>query len=184
MFDSFALVNKKSNSSVNDQEHNPFEQSFASTPPSTYEFIQVNNHKWGSDSGSCKSNIDTVSSLESEDRLVKKTSKETTARPKRQRKRAPKIFQNEEDRRDFLERNRLAALKCRQRKKQWLSNLQDRMDFLTQDNEQLEVETNQMKQEIAQLKQLLMSHKDCPKFNSASLSEKQYFQSESYYTVI
>ncbi|CAO3675497.1 unnamed protein product [Rhizopus stolonifer] len=167
MYDNFVLVNKPK--SVNtDQELNPFEQSFATTPTSTYEFIQVN--KWVSDTSSCKSNVETVSSIDSED-LTKK-------RPKRQRKRAPKKFDNEQDRRDFLERNRLAALKCRQRKKQWLSNLQDRMEFLTQDNEQLEIETNVMKREIMELKQLLMAHEDCPNFNHHTRG-KPYFLSNN-----
>ncbi|ORX54012.1 hypothetical protein DM01DRAFT_1041954 [Hesseltinella vesiculosa] len=68
----------------------------------------------------------------------------------------------DEKRRNFLERNRLAALKCRQRKKQWLSNLQAKVEFLTSDNERLQMETNAMREEIMHLKALLMQHKDCP----------------------
>merc|ERR1711939_1241313 len=36
---------------------------------------------------------------------------------------------DEEKRRNFLERNRVAALKCRQRKKQWLANLQAKVEM-------------------------------------------------------
>ncbi|KAG2190741.1 hypothetical protein INT46_004848 [Mucor plumbeus] len=49
---------------------------------------------------------------------------------------------NDEKRKIFLERNRQAALKCRQRKKQWLTNLQERVKLLANDNEQLQVQAN------------------------------------------
>ncbi|KAI9469797.1 MAG: hypothetical protein EXX96DRAFT_654234 [Benjaminiella poitrasii] len=70
--------------------------------------------------------------------------------------------EDEEKRKNFLERNRIAALKCRQRKKQWLQNLQDKVEYLTADNEQLHLQTNALKEELIQLKTLLMAHKDCP----------------------
>lgn len=56
----------------------------------------------------------------------------------------------------------IAALKCRQRKKQWLNNLQERIEFLTNDNEQLQLQANIMKEEVRNLQKLLMMHKDCP----------------------
>ena len=55
-----------------------------------------------------------------------------------------------------------AALKCRQRKKQWLNNLQARVEYLTNDNEQLQVQSNVLREEIVNLKTLLLAHKDCP----------------------
>ncbi|KAI9245994.1 hypothetical protein BY458DRAFT_446985 [Sporodiniella umbellata] len=69
----------------------------------------------------------------------------------------------EEDlkRKNFLERNRIAALKCRQRKKQWLENLQSKVEFLTNDNEQYHLEINALRQELIRLKSLLLAHKDC-----------------------
>ncbi|KAI7907160.1 uncharacterized protein BX663DRAFT_495031 [Cokeromyces recurvatus] len=75
--------------------------------------------------------------------------------------------EDEEKRRNFLERNRIAALKCRQRKKQWLQNLQAKVEYLTADNEQLHLQTNALKEELIQLKTLLMAHKDCPVNQSA-----------------
>ncbi|KAG0215684.1 hypothetical protein BGX28_008930 [Mortierella sp. GBA30] len=68
----------------------------------------------------------------------------------------------EEKRKNFLERNRQAALKCRQRKKQWLSNLQAKVEYLTTDNEHLQNQTAQLRDEIIHLKALLLAHKDCP----------------------
>lgn len=55
-----------------------------------------------------------------------------------------------------------AALKCRQRKKQWLNNLQAKVEYLTNDNEQLQIQTNALREEIMNLKTLLLAHKDCP----------------------
>lgn len=56
----------------------------------------------------------------------------------------------------------LAALKCRQRKKQWLNNLQAKVEFLTSDNERLQLQSESLKEEIVNLKTLLLAHKECP----------------------
>ncbi|GBC00677.1 hypothetical protein RclHR1_03940003 [Rhizophagus clarus] len=69
---------------------------------------------------------------------------------------------DEEKRRNFLERNRQAALKCRQRKKQWLANLQAKVEYLTNDNESLQSQAQSLREEILNLKTLLLAHKDCP----------------------
>ncbi|ETN42533.1 uncharacterized protein HMPREF1541_01690 [Cyphellophora europaea CBS 101466] len=69
---------------------------------------------------------------------------------------------DEEKRRNFLERNRVAALKCRQRKKQWLANLQAKVEMYSAENESLNQQVGQLHEEIRSLRALLMSHKDCP----------------------
>lgn len=70
--------------------------------------------------------------------------------------------QDEEGKRKhFLERNRQAALKCRQRKKQWLANLQHRVEFLSTDNEQLQSQATMLREEVINLKTLLLAHRDC-----------------------
>ena len=72
-------------------------------------------------------------------------------------------FENDEDkRRNFLERNRQAALKCRQRKKQWLANLQAKVEFYGQENDSLTSQVSSLREEIVNLKTILMQHKDCP----------------------
>jgi hypothetical protein len=58
--------------------------------------------------------------------------------------------------------NVTAALKCRQRKKQWLNNLQAKVEFLTSDNERLQIQSESLKEEIINLKTLLLAHKECP----------------------
>ncbi|KAG1137787.1 hypothetical protein G6F37_008834 [Rhizopus arrhizus] len=72
-----------------------------------------------------------------------------------------KTSTDDQQRRQFLERNRIAALKCRQRKKQWLADLQHRVEFLTNDNEQLQTQAILLREELISLKTLLLAHKDC-----------------------
>jgi len=73
-----------------------------------------------------------------------------------------KKMTDEEKRRNFLERNRVAALKCRQRKKQWLANLQAKVEMYSAENDSLNGQVAQLHDEIRNLRTLLMGHKDCP----------------------
>lgn len=113
-----------------------------------------------------------------------KTSSSSTSRDKKQaakkkKSQSPKYMDDDEKRRNFLERNRqgkdqgavniphpnefaIAALKCRQRKKQWLNNLQAKVEYLTNDNEQLQLQTSLMREEVMQLRNMLWTHnKQC-----------------------
>ncbi|WAO82852.1 BZIP domain-containing protein [Fusarium falciforme] len=69
---------------------------------------------------------------------------------------------DEEKRKNFLERNRVAALKCRQRKKRWLTNLQTKVEMFNTENDALTVQVTQLREEAVNLKTLLFAHKDCP----------------------
>lgn len=69
---------------------------------------------------------------------------------------------DEEKRKNFLERNRVAALKCRQRKKQWLANLQSKVELFSTENDALTAQITQLREEVVNLKTLLLAHKDCP----------------------
>ncbi|ORX60701.1 hypothetical protein DM01DRAFT_1404922 [Hesseltinella vesiculosa] len=80
---------------------------------------------------------------------------------KKRKSQSAKYMGDEEKRRNFLERNRQAALKCRQRKKQWLNNLQVKVEYLTNDNEQLQIQSNMLREEVIRLRRLLWVHKDC-----------------------
>jgi ATF/CREB family transcription factor len=53
-------------------------------------------------------------------------------------------------------------LKCRQRKKQWLSSLQQKVDWYTRENEMLSSEVGRLREQVTNLKTLLAAHKDCP----------------------
>ncbi|KAM0269653.1 hypothetical protein ACHAQH_009673 [Verticillium albo-atrum] len=87
--------------------------------------------------------------------------------PKKQqkRKKAPSGSTQpikEDPKRDvFLQRNRVAASKCRQKKKEWMSDLQDTKQDLENQNMQLHAEYNGLLGEITSLKDQLMSHAAC-----------------------
>ncbi|PWN48709.1 hypothetical protein IE53DRAFT_182124 [Violaceomyces palustris] len=71
--------------------------------------------------------------------------------------------QNDEKRKNFLERNRQAALKCRQRKKAWLASLQAKVEYLQNDNENLQNTVGALRNEIMFLKnQLVQAHGGAP----------------------
>ncbi|XP_061173954.1 cyclic AMP-dependent transcription factor ATF-7-like [Saccostrea echinata] len=65
-------------------------------------------------------------------------------------------------RKKFLERNRAAAARCRQKRKNWITNLEKKGDELQTTNNKLQSEVNSLRAEVAQLKTLLLAHKDCP----------------------
>ncbi|KAG8529420.1 uncharacterized protein KY384_006057 [Bacidia gigantensis] len=83
---------------------------------------------------------------------------------------------DEEKRKNFLERNRVAALKCRQRKKQWLQNLQNKVEMFSTENDSLTAQVHALREEIVGLKTLLIQHKDCPISQSQGIT--QYFQQQ------
>ncbi|AAW42003.1 bZip transcription factor, putative [Cryptococcus deneoformans JEC21] len=76
-------------------------------------------------------------------------------------KKEQKFETEEEKRKNFLERNRQAALKCRQRKKAWLNELQSKVEGLTIENERLQQTVQQMHDEVGRLTAILMQHRDC-----------------------
>jgi ATF/CREB family transcription factor len=61
-----------------------------------------------------------------------------------------------------LKKDSVAALKCRQRKKQWLANLQSKVDLYSQENDALTHTVNQLRDQLMQMKSILVQHKDCP----------------------
>ncbi|KAH6985477.1 Aft1 HRA domain-containing protein [Ilyonectria destructans] len=81
------------------------------------------------------------------------------------------VTTDEEKRKNFLERNRVAALKCRQRKKQWLANLQTNVETFSTENDTLTSQATQLREEVVNLKTLLLAHKDCP------VTQQQYLHS-------
>ncbi|KAF4446775.1 hypothetical protein F53441_9621 [Fusarium austroafricanum] len=69
---------------------------------------------------------------------------------------------DEEKRKSFLERNRVAAYKCRQRKKRFLTDLQTKVDLFNTENDALTAQIAHLREETVNLKTLLFAHKDCP----------------------
>lgn len=74
----------------------------------------------------------------------------------------------------FLERNRVAASKCRQKKKEWTQNLENRARELQKNNHQLRIVVESCRQEILFLKGELLKHSQCE-----SESIQTYINSEA-----
>lgn len=67
----------------------------------------------------------------------------------------------EEKRKSFLERNRIAALKCRQRKKQWVQELQTKVETYASQNEVLNRQVSVLQDEVIALRTALLNHRGC-----------------------
>lgn len=61
----------------------------------------------------------------------------------------------------FLERNRVAASKCRQKKKEWTTNIEVQARELQTDKNQLSLIVASLKEEVLWLKGELLKHTDC-----------------------
>jgi hypothetical protein len=65
-------------------------------------------------------------------------------------------------RKKFLERNRLAASKCRQKKKEWANNLEEQARYQAQENKLLRASVAQLRDECLYLKNfVLTTHSGC-----------------------
>ena len=71
----------------------------------------------------------------------------------------------------FLERNRVAASKCRQKKKEWTNNLENRARQLQRDNSSLRQMVDSCKEEILFLKGEMLKHNSC-----GSMEVQEYLQ--------
>ncbi|XP_047439711.1 cyclic AMP-dependent transcription factor ATF-7b isoform X2 [Mugil cephalus] len=84
------------------------------------------------------------------------------AQPTGGRRRRASEMDPDERRQRFLERNRAAASRCRQKRKLWVNSLEKKADDLANMNVSLTNEVTLLRNEVGQLKQLLLAHKDCP----------------------
>ncbi|XP_062854017.1 cyclic AMP-dependent transcription factor ATF-7b isoform X2 [Trichomycterus rosablanca] len=84
------------------------------------------------------------------------------AAPRGGRRRRGADVEPDERRRRFLERNRAAAYRCRQKRKVWVSALEKRAEELATSNVSLTSEVSLLRGEVTRLKELLLAHKDCP----------------------
>lgn len=78
--------------------------------------------------------------------------------------------------RTFINVISVAALKCRQRKKQWLQNLQAKVDLYSQENDALTQAVGGLREQNHQLRQILSQHKDCPTSAQQGFSTQAFMQ--------
>lgn len=83
----------------------------------------------------------------------------------------------EKRRKRNLERNRAAASKCRQRKKQWQDGLERRKTDLESRYKALHRESKDLMEEVAQLKNLVMAHAGC---NDANIDDWIRSEADSF----
>jgi hypothetical protein len=69
--------------------------------------------------------------------------------------------EGEDKREKFLERNRVAASKCRQKKKAWTNNLEERARELTSQRQMLTTHVAMLRNELLELKCKCLEHTSC-----------------------
>ncbi|KAI7876614.1 hypothetical protein K492DRAFT_210256 [Lichtheimia hyalospora FSU 10163] len=68
---------------------------------------------------------------------------------------------DDEQRKKLLERNRLAASKCRQKKKQWVQDLENKSEQVVKKNQELHSMLAGLREECLQLRNELLAHGNC-----------------------
>ena len=81
----------------------------------------------------------------------------------------------QEKRRKFLERNRKAAAKCREKKKVWITDLEQKSIMLKAENKNLQTENLKLKKTIEKLKSLyqIRTGESLPEISVSSDSESE-----------
>jgi hypothetical protein len=79
-------------------------------------------------------------------------------KPRKSKKKPMTMEQEEAKRKKFLERNRVAADKCRQNRKKWIDDLQSKAHYLGADNAVKKAQLEELEQEIVQIRSLLFIH--------------------------
>ncbi|KAI8883980.1 hypothetical protein K501DRAFT_332998, partial [Backusella circina FSU 941] len=71
------------------------------------------------------------------------------------------VVEKKKERKKVLERNRQAAYKCRQKKKQWLQNLESTYEVAEAKNKDLTTLVAQLREESIYLRNILLTHGNC-----------------------
>jgi hypothetical protein len=95
-------------------------------------------------------------------------------KPRKSKKKPMTKEQEESKRKKFLERNRVAADKCRQNRKKWIDDLQTKAHYFGTDNTTKKAQLEELEQEIVQLRSLLFIHsRSCNQRDIASWVERE-----------
>jgi len=137
------------NSSINRSRSNPMDDVFGSE--TSYETSERRSTQHSMDGIKSENNEPSIGLQQSEPKKKRRGRKAKDSQPDDQ----------DEQRQKFLERNRLAATKCRQKKKAWTNGLEDRARNLTAERTYLKAMECQLRQEILELKSRCLEHADC-----------------------
>ncbi|KAK9768803.1 hypothetical protein K7432_000321 [Basidiobolus ranarum] len=136
-------------------ESNPFEQSFQKNPfPSDSYMNYTKSHDQEQDQP-----LNRTSQSQNDD--SSNDSEDTNNPYSHKRRNSSNNDDSEEKRKKFLERNRMAASKCRQKKKVWMQELEMKSEEVTDRNKSLHMMVGQLKEEVLQLKGQLLAHRNC-----------------------
>lgn len=91
----------------------------------------------------------------------KKRARQKQSKPTKQESEDEEEDESTEKRKKFLEKNRIAASKCREKKKKWVHELEYNKSQLERHNMELRLEHRGLINELNQTKSMLMSHADC-----------------------
>lgn len=119
----------------------------------------VYGHATATSATSPESNTQTGTTAVSEDEKPVAPVKKTRA--SRKRKKQPSQQEQEAKRSKFLERNRIAASKCRSKKKDWTQTLEMNLKERERERMNMNLEISKLKTELLRLKQFAFDHKDC-----------------------
>ncbi|RKP13305.1 hypothetical protein BJ684DRAFT_3506, partial [Piptocephalis cylindrospora] len=72
------------------------------------------------------------------------------------------LDETEQERRQrFLERNRIAASKCRQKKKAWIRDLEEKAENAQKEHDELRSKVTALHLEVSFLREQLATHHEC-----------------------
>jgi hypothetical protein len=91
----------------------------------------------------------------------KKKARQKQSKPTKQESEEEEEDESTEKRKKFLEKNRIAASKCREKKKKWVHDLEQNKSQLERLNMELRLEHRGLINELNHTKSMLMSHADC-----------------------
>jgi len=95
-------------------------------------------------------------------------------KPRKSKKKPITKEQEEAKRKRFLERNRVAADKCRQNRKKWIEDLQEKCHQFSAENAAKQAAVEEMEQELITLKNMLLMHSgSCKDDNIRAWMEKE-----------
>lgn len=121
-----------------------------------------------SDTPATKSEPEPAPSQEADKKRLAPAPTETKKKPRKLKKQLEEPKEkydgpgdDDEKRRNFLERNRVAALKCRQRKKQLIQKMEDELTFYSTGYRELSAQVVQLREQLVKVNQVMAAHKDC-----------------------